>query len=121
MPDPQPVNTTSQDVATIATGTQAVSMLDRAISGGITWLVVDILHRLQTAGYISAGDVSQLSPILILLLLAGWGYYAARPKAIVQAAASLPGTTVITTKTLSEATPKQDNIVSNLETKVVNK
>lgn len=121
MPSDQPQNSTSQEVSTIATGTQAMSMIDRAISGGITWGVVDILHRLQLKGIISAGDVSQLSPILILLLLAAWGYYAARPQAIAQAAASIPGTTVVTTAAIANATPGQDNIMSNLDTKVVNK
>lgn len=98
---------------------QVSGMLDRAISGALLWLVTFILAKLVTSGYLQSGDAAQLSPILILLGSAAYGYWVNRPKAIVQSAAALPGTVVVTTPDLSEATPGQNNIVSNMTKSVI--
>lgn len=100
---------------------QISGMVDRTISGALIGLLGFVLHKLVLAGVLADSDVTLLSPMLIILLMAAWGYWTNRPKAIVQSAAALPGTTVVTTPDLSAATPNQVNIVSNLANNVVDK
>ena|SRR4029077_363914 len=103
----------------MATTDQVSGMADRTISGAMIWLLTYFLHRLEVAGYLQTGDATNLSPVLIILGMAAWGYWINRPKAIVQSAASLPGTTVITTAELAAATPNQANIIPNNQTQVI--
>lgn len=103
------------------TTNQVSGMADRTISGALIGLLGFFLHKLVVTGILAENDVTLLSPILIILLSAAWGYYVNRPTAIVQAAASLPGTVVVTTSDLSDATPNQSNIVSNITNNVVDK
>jgi multisubunit Na+/H+ antiporter MnhB subunit len=50
-----------------------------------------------------------------------WAAWTASRKSVVQSAASIPGTTVVTTAALAAATPNQANIVSNTQNVVVAK
>lgn len=86
---------------------------DRVILMALTWAV--------SKGYITTADVAPFAGALLAFAGAAYGWWVNRPKAIVQSAAALPGTTVITTPDLAAATPKQDNIVSNTEQKVTPK
>lgn len=99
---------------------QVTGMLDRAVSGALIWLVTFILHKLAVSGILADGDVASLSPVLILIGSASYGYWVNRPKAIVQSAAALPGTIVVTTSDLSTSTPEK-NIVSNTMNRVIDK
>lgn len=100
---------------------QASGIADRTVSGALVWAVSFFLGKLAVAGYLMASDVPQLSVVVIILGSAAWGYWVNRPKAIVQSAAALPGTVVVTTPDLSAATPNQTNIVSNLANNVIDK
>lgn len=84
--------------------------LDRMVLMALTWAV--------SKGYITTADVAPFAGAAIAAAGAFYGWWVNRPKAIVQSAAALPGTTVVTTPDLAAATPNQQNIVSNTEQKV---
>ena len=84
--------------------------LDRIILMALTWAVAK--------GLITTADVAPFASAALAIAGAGYGWWVNRPKAIVQSAAALPGTTVVTTPDLAAATPNQTNIVSNTEQKV---
>lgn len=81
--------------------------LDRVLGIVLTWA----LTWAATKGYIAQTQVAELLPAILVLIWAGYGVWVNRPKAIVQAAAAVPGTVVLTTHALSEATPNQENII----------
>lgn len=82
---------------------QAKGVLDRLIALLLLWLV--------SGGYLTEGDAATVGTILIGLASLAWGWWANRPKALVQSAATVPSTTVITTPALAADTP-EPNIVS---------
>lgn len=86
--------------------------LERVILIALTWAV--------TKGYLTPSDVSLFSAAGIAILAAAYGWWQNRPKAIVQSAAALPGTIVVTTATLAASTP-ETNIKSSDTNKVVTK
>ena len=92
---------------------QVSGPLDRVILMALAWAV--------GKGFITNADVAPIAGALLALAGAGYGWWVNRPKAIVQSAAALPGTTVVTTPDLANATPNQANIVSNAEQKVTPK
>lgn len=100
-----------------ASNDQIKGMLDR----GLAVLVTMLLGWCVRKGYLGEGDAATLAPAIVLLPSLAWGWWNNRPKALVQAAAALPGTVVVTTPELAKATPDQNNIVSNETTKVVSK
>lgn len=83
---------------------------DRLILMGLAWLV--------GKGYITSADVAPIAAAALAVAGAGYGWFVNRPKAIVQSAAALPGTTVVTTPTLAASTP-ETNIKSSAVNKVV--
>lgn len=95
------------------TNDQLKALAERAITVLATWAV--------TKGYVTPAQVTEYAPLVVALAATVYAWWVNRPKAIVQAAANIPGTTIVTTKELSDATPTIDNITSNTETKVVNK
>lgn len=61
---------------------------------------------------------AEYGPIVIMAIATWYGWRINRPKAIVQSAAALPGTVVVTTPAIARATPNEPNIVSNREVSV---
>lgn len=98
------------------TSDQISGSLDRVVLVLITWGLTQAAQR----GWISTSDVAALAPALVTIVAFVWGYWVNRPKAIVQSAAALPGTTVVTTPTLAAATP-ESNIKSSATATVVTK
>lgn len=81
--------------------------VDRALGMLITWALTYVAAK----GYIAQSSIAELTPALVVLIWAAYGAWVNRPKALVQAAANVPGTVVLTTRELSEATPNQENII----------
>lgn len=90
------------------------------ISGPADRVILILLAWAVGKGIITSADVAPIAAALLAVAGAAYGWWVNRPKAIVQSAAALPGTTVVTTPALAAATP-QDNIVSNTEQKVTPK
>ncbi len=93
---------------------QVSGSLDRilwtALGSLATWLV--------TKGYLSASDAALLVPVAVALVSGIYGLWTNRQKALVQSAANVPGTIVVTSNDLAVATPGQQNIVSNTKVEV---
>lgn len=95
---------------------QFKGMLDRAM----TVLVTMLLGWMVKKGYIGESDSAQLLPAIVILPALAYGWWVNRNKALVQSAAAVPGTLVVTTPELSASTP-ENNIVSSATTKVLTK
>lgn len=89
------------------------------ISGGLDRAIIALLMWAAGKGYIPIDQVTPYATLLGGLAALLYGFYVNRNKALAQAAASLPNTTVITTPAIADSTPKQTNIVSNAENVVV--
>lgn len=87
---------------------QIKGMLDRALGILAVWLLTQGANR----GWITQSDVAQLLPALVLLPSIAWGWWINRDKALLQSAATVPGTVVVTTPALAQETPNEANIVS---------
>jgi len=96
---------------------QVKGMLDRAIAV----LATMFLNWMVTKGWLGQSDAATLLPALVLLPALAWGYWNNRDKALVQSAANVPGTIVVTQPALAAATPDQNNIVSNTNVEVKTK
>ncbi len=96
---------------------QIKGMLDRAIAVLATML----LNWMVTKGWLGQSDAATLLPALVLLPALAWGYWNNRDKALVQSAANVPGTVIVTQPALAAATPDQNNIVSNTNVEVKTK
>ena len=96
---------------------QVKGMLDRAIAV----LATMFLGWMVKKGWLGESDSATLLPAVVLLPSLAWGWWNNRPTALVQSAANLPGTTIVTTPDLADATPFQGNIVSNTKVKVTDK
>jgi hypothetical protein len=99
---------------------QVKGMLDRAIAVLATWLLTQAVNK----GWITQSDVAQLLPALILLPSLAWGWWINRNKALLQSAANVVGddgkkTVIVASPELAQATPANENIVSNTEAKVI--
>jgi hypothetical protein len=93
---------------------QLKGMLDRVGLVLATWFLAWMVRK----GWIGTEDSAVLLPGLILLPALAWGYWNNRNKALVQSAANVPGTVVVTSPELAAATPDQNNIVSNTNVEV---
>lgn len=89
---------------------QVKGIAERLIGGGLLLLVAK--------GFIGPDDVAIYGPAILLICAAIYGWYTNRPKAIVQSAAALPGTAVVTTPALARSTP-ETNIVSSAAVDIV--
>lgn len=96
------------------TSDQVRGMLDRAASVLATMFLAWCVKK----GFIGESDSAALLPAVILLPSLAWGWWVNRNKALVQSAANVPGTLVVTTPALAAATP-ESNIVPATSTKVV--
>ena len=90
---------------------QLRALLDRGIPLLVMWMVGH--------GWITADDGTTLASVIIGIVTLSWAWWINRKKRIVQKAAEIPGTTVVTTQALANATPSNENIVSNLTNDVV--
>ncbi len=90
---------------------QISGALDRLLFIGLTWAA--------TKGYISSADFVSYA----LLIIGGGGVIYSlivnRQKNLALRAAAVPGTTVITTPAIAEATPDAPNIISNTQAHAV--
>lgn len=87
--------------------------VERVVLIGLGWLVAK--------GYITAAEVAPYATLALAILAAFYGWWQNRPVAVLQSAAAVPETVVVTTPSLANATPDQDNIKSCQDVKVVNK
>lgn len=67
--------------------------------------------------------VSDVGVILLSIFAAGYGVYLTRPATSAARTAEIlgPGSKIVTTKEIAEATPNSPNVVSSSEVKVVRK
>lgn len=79
--------------------------VERIVYIGLGWLVA--------RGFITSAEVANYATLALAVAAAGYGWWQNRPKAIVQSAAAIGGTTVVTTPELAKNTT-ESNIVSNL-------
>lgn len=86
--------------------------VERVVLVGLGWFVAK--------GYISSGEVANYSTLALGVIAAFYGWWQNRPKAIMQSAAAIPGTVVVTSPDLASNTT-ETNIVSNDANKVVMK
>ena len=93
---------------------QFKGMLDRAIA----ILATMLLGWMVRNGWLGESDSATLLPAVVLLPSLIWGAWVNRDKALVQSAAAVPGTTVITTPELAKSTPDESNIISNIATPI---
>jgi len=89
---------------------QGTSILQRIVYAAVMFLAMKAVAR----GYIDADMAAYIAVGIAGAADTAYAWWTNRPKAIVQAAANIPGTTVITTAALSAATPEQNNIVSSV-------
>ena len=82
------------------------------VKGIIERLVQALLIWLVAKGHIGQEDALEYGPIVIAICAALYAWWVNRPKAIIQSAAALPETTVITTPEMARSTP-ETNIISN--------
>lgn len=87
------------------------------IRGPIERVVLFGLGLLVGKGVITPADVTNYAAIIMTIIAAFYGWWQNRPKAILQSAAAIPGTTVVTDPSISNDTPEK-NIVSNLTNSV---
>lgn len=96
---------------------QIKGMLDRVGLVLATWFLSWMVRK----GWIGSEDSAVLLPGLILIPALVWGWWNNRDKALVQSAANVPGTIVVTQPSLAAATPDQNNILSNTNVEVKTK
>lgn len=94
------------------TAEQFKGIADRLVAMLLVWLVAK--------GYLAEGDAATAGTILIGLLSLAYGWWVNRDKALLQSAATVPGTTVVTQSNIAHNTP-ETNIVSNTTSEVVRK
>lgn len=95
---------------------QFKGMLDRAVAVVVTMLLGWMVRK----GWLGESDAATLTPAVVLLPALAWGWWINRNKALVQSAAAIPGTVVVTTPELAQSTP-ENNIVSNTKVQVKDK
>lgn len=98
----------------IITQDQLKGMIDRFVAVMATMFLGYCVKK----GWIGQTDSATLLPAIILLPSLAWGWWVNRNKALVQSAANVPGTVVVTTPTLAQSTP-ETNIVSSDTSRVV--
>lgn len=87
---------------------QIKGMIDRALAVMATMLLAWMVRK----GWLGESDAATLLPAIVLLPSLAWGAWVNRDKALVQSAAAVPGTVVVTTPALAQDTPNERNIIS---------
>lgn len=88
---------------------------DRAIIVAVTWLFT----YLTTKGYISASQAADFAPLVLGIVAAVYGWWVNKNEKLAEQAASVPGTTVVTTPEIAKATPDSPNVISSANTSAV--
>lgn len=83
------------------------------VSGVLDRILLAVGMYAVAKGWISESDMMQFVALVLAVAGAVWGWWVNRDKALVQAAAAIPGTVVVTTPDLAKATPNDNNIVSH--------
>lgn len=83
------------------------------VKGMAERLILIGLASAAAAGWIGKDDALTYGPAILMAVGTIYAWWVNRPKAIVQSAAALPGTTVVTTPDLAKETP-ETNIVSSV-------
>ena len=96
------------------TSDQTYGVVERIIYG----VAMFVLMKAVTKGWITGQDAPYIAGGIVTLVGGAWAWWINRPKAIVQSAAALPQTVVVTTPALAASTPEK-NIVSADSNKVV--
>lgn len=91
---------------------QLKGIVERLVAIALAWAVVK--------GWINVEAAKDYGPIIIMLASALYAWRINRPKAIIQSAAAIPGTAVVTTPAIANSTPEL-NIVSAATNVVVPK
>jgi hypothetical protein len=82
----------------------------------ITVALASVFSFAVLKGWISKDDAvsygAELAPIILAFAAAGYAAWRNRPKSLVQRAAAVPGTTVVTSPALANSTPEM-NVVSS--------
>ncbi len=91
------------------------------LSGAADRIVIAGLMYAVGKGWIAPDDVKDYAALIVPILAAAYGFYASRNTALAKSAAEIPGTVVVTSSAIANATPNQDNIVSAGDVKVVQK
>lgn len=79
-----------------------------------------VLTKLVAKGYIDQDMAAYVAAGAVTAVGGAWAWWINRPKALVQSAAAVPGTIVITNEQIAHSTPEL-NIVSNVKMKAVSK
>lgn len=82
--------------------------VERVVYIGLGWLVA--------RGFITSAEVANYATLALAVAAAFYGWWQNRPKAVLQSAAAVAGTVVITTPELAKATPNEANIISTKST-----
>ncbi len=96
---------------------QITGIIERVIYA----LAMAVLTKLVAKGYIDQDMAAYMAGGAVTLFGGAWAWWINRPKALLQSAAAVPGTTVVTTPALAAATPNESNILSNQTVEVKNK
>ena len=91
------------------------------ISGVIERVITAAVMYAVGKGWVTSADAANLVALVIGVLAAFYAYFVNRNTNLAKQAASIPGTTVVTTPDIAAATPQLDNVVSKAEVKVVAK
>ncbi len=86
---------------------QVSGTIDRALAV----LATIFLGWFVKKGYIGESDAATLLPFVVLLPAIFWGWWGNRDKALLQSAANVPGTVILTTPAMADATPAEPNIL----------
>lgn len=106
----------NQFIRSFLTSEQVKAIIERGATVFATWLATWLVQK----GYLGASDAAQFIAAIVGLGAMGWGAWVNRDKALVQAAATVPNTTVVTEHAVAVATP-EPNIVSAAVKEVVSK
>lgn len=96
---------------------QTTGIIERIIYAAVLALAMKLVQH----GYIDSDMATYIATGAVAAFGSVYAWWINRPQAIAQAAANIPGTTVVTTPEIAAATPNNANIVSNTATKVEQK
>ena len=103
-------NTDANKTSTpLVNNSQITGAIDRVVLMGLTYAA--------GKGWITTTDIANYLALIVGILGSGYAFYVNRNTNLAKQAASVPGTTVVTTPEIAAATPNQTNIISTSETK----
>ena len=94
-------------------GDQTTGIVERVLYG----VALALAMKFVAWGWLDPDMAPYVAGGLVTAIGGAWAWWVNRPKAMLQSAAAVPGTTVVTTPALAAATP-ESNIVSSATTTV---